>query len=184
MLYNRDFNPKKILSLSFSSSSLFSLPHQPLSPLLFFSLLFLLLSFSFSLLSSSGQPLFRPARPPASPAPGRLAQRRSSCSPAAQQPARTSRAPRQAGEADPGRGNPAQIRPAQARSDPVRVRQPRPSRRQLVRELSFPRRPRSVNDFLVFTRRLVAAAVVITHEFLEIDFEVRNSRNGLSKISA
>ena len=76
-----------------------------------------------------------------------------------------------------GRGD-----PAQARSDPVQARQPKLLRGLLVRELHFPRQPRFVNGFLVCTRRLVAAAVIVTHELSEVDSEVRSSQNGLSKI--
>ena len=72
--------------------------------------------------------------------------------------------------------------PTQARFGPVQAANPETFRGQLVRELSYSRQPRSVDDFLVYTRRLVAAVVVVTHELLEVDSKVRSSRNGLSKI--
>ena len=87
-----------------------------------------------------------------------------------------------AGARGPGTTQAGRKAPAQARSGPVQVASSDPPRGQLVRELSRARQSRFVDGFLVCTRRLVAAVVVVTHELLEVDSEVPSSRNGLSKI--
>ena len=129
-LYNRDFNPKEILSSLFLFS-LFPSPASLFSFSSFFSFPFFLFFslFSFPAITPSDE-----LPPPASqhqadkPTPEPVAQLASS------QP-RTAASLGRRGQ--PGRGDPAQAKSGQPRPDPTQPRpvSPNPFRGQLVREL-------------------------------------------------